>query len=66
MMYKVFLTAVLFMIISSTTSFAGDSALYQKLQDVSVTVKAAGGEGSGVIITREVPTGDAVEKINFV
>ena len=46
--------------------FAGDAALYQKLQDVSVTVKAGRGEGSGVIITREVTVGDAKEKINFV
>ena len=65
MMQKLFL-AVLLMAISCATSFGGDAALYQKLQDVSVTVKAAGGEGSGVIITREVPTGNATEKINFV
>ena len=47
-------------------AFGGDAALYQKLQDVSVTVKAGRNEGSGVIITREVSVGDAKEKINFV
>ena len=52
--------------VSSTQVWGGDAALYQKLQDVSVTVKAGGSEGSGVIITREVPVGDTKEKINFV
>ena len=31
-----------------------DKELYQHLQDVSVTVKSSAGEGSGVIVTREV------------
>jgi hypothetical protein len=41
--------------------------LYQHLQDVSVTVKSFAGEGSGVIVTREVelPNGKKV-KVNFV
>ena len=48
-------------------SVGADNELYQKLQDVSVTVKSGSGEGSGVIITREVSVGDNKrEKINFV
>tara|TARA_R100000808_G_scaffold2804_3_gene10566 strand:- start:81632 stop:82645 length:1014 start_codon:yes stop_codon:yes gene_type:complete len=39
----------------------------QFLQDVSVTVKTGGlGEGSGVIITREIQTKRGKEKINFI
>lgn len=46
---------------------AQDNQLYQHLQDVSVTVKAAGGEGSGVIVTREIEVAPNVkQKINFV
>jgi len=45
----------------------GDDKLYEKLQEVSVTVKAGFSEGSGVIITREVTIApNKVEKINFV
>ena len=41
--------------------------LYQHLQDVSVTVKTSTGEGSGVIVTREVETSPNVkQKVNFV
>ena len=41
--------------------------LYQHLQDVSVTVKTQGGEGSGVIVTREVEVSPNVkQKVNFV
>ena len=60
------LLVVLLLAISTAQVMAGDAALYQKLQDVSVTVKAGRGEGSGVIITREVSVGDTKEKINFV
>jgi len=60
------LLAILLLATSTAQVFGADTALYQKLQDVSVTVKAAGSEGSGVIITREVSVGDATEKINFV
>tara|TARA_R110000824_G_scaffold162282_5_gene337938 strand:- start:6525 stop:7445 length:921 start_codon:yes stop_codon:yes gene_type:complete len=50
-----------------TTANAQDNQLYQHLQDVSVTVKAAGGEGSGVIVTREVEVSPNVkQKVNFV
>lgn len=66
MMQKTLFAALLLLAISTTQAFGADAALYQKLQDVSVTVKAAGSEGSGVIITREVSVGDATEKINFV
>ena len=38
----------------------------QFLQDVSVTVKSGLGEGSGVIITREIQTKRGKEKINFI
>ena len=65
MTHKILL-AVLLLAMSINQAFGGDAALYQKLQDVSVTVKAGRGEGSGVIITREVTVGDAKEKINFV
>ena len=51
----------------TTQSYADDEALYNKLQEISVTVKSGFSEGSGTIITRDVRTGpDKVEKINFV
>ena len=65
-MMKKTLLVVCLLTVSTTQAFGGDVALYEKLQDVSVTVKAAGSEGSGVIITREVSVGDTKEKINFV
>jgi S1-C subfamily serine protease len=40
--------------------------IVQYLQDVSVTVKSSGGEGSGVIITRELKDGDKTVAVNFV
>jgi hypothetical protein len=41
--------------------------LYQHLQDVSVTVKSFAGEGSGVIVTREVELSNGKKvKVNFV
>ena len=51
---KVMWIATLVVSMFVTTANAQDNVLYQHLQDVSVTVKAAGGEGSGVIVTREV------------
>ena len=36
------------------------------LQNISVTVTAKGGSGSGVIFTREVQDGDKTKKVNFV
>ena len=63
---KSILTSMMIVLFTSIQVFAGDAVLYQKLQDVSVTVKAGRSEGSGVIITREVSVGDSKEKINFV
>lgn len=40
--------------------------LSDHLQDVSVTIKAAGSEGSGVIITRKIKNGDKEENVNFI
>ena len=52
-------------VLASTSN--ADDKLYQHLQDVSVTVKAAGGEGSGVIVTREIEVAPNVkQKVNFV
>jgi hypothetical protein len=44
-----------FIVACATIAKAQDNKLYQHLQDVSVTVKTSGGEGSGVIVTRVVP-----------
>lgn len=66
MMMAKTLLGVFFLTMCIGQAWAGDAALYQKLQDVSVTVKAGASEGSGVIITREVPVGNTTEKINFV
>jgi len=46
-----------------------DTDLATYLQDVSVTIKSGAGQGSGVLITRELkpkPDSDATEKVNFV
>ena len=60
---SVFIVAVL----TSLVSAEDNNKLYQHLQDVSVTVKAGGGEGSGVIVTREVEVApNRKVKINFV
>tara|TARA_B100000029_G_scaffold390686_1_gene387471 strand:+ start:846 stop:1793 length:948 start_codon:yes stop_codon:yes gene_type:complete len=59
--------AAFFVALFATAANAQDNALYQHLQDVSVTVKAAGGEGSGIIVTREVEVSPNVkQKVNFV
>jgi len=66
-MFKKTVLVLILALYASTASLANDNELYQKLQDVSVTVKSGFGEGSGVIITREVNIGDnKIEKINFV
>jgi S1-C subfamily serine protease len=44
----------------------GEDTVVQHLQDVSVTVKSNQGEGSGVIITREMRDGDEKKLVNFV
>ena len=66
-MKKIFWTGVLSVFIFATSVFAQDNRLYQHLQDVSVTVKSGFGEGSGVIITRDVEVAPNVkQKVNFV
>ena len=65
-MFKKTTLAFLMIIALATQAFAGEE-LYKKLQEISVTVKSGFGEGSGVIVTREVKTeGNKTEKINFV
>ena len=52
---------------STAMAQAQDKALYQHLQDGSVTVKSFAGEGSGGIVTREVAnSAGKKEKVNFV
>jgi len=66
-MFKKTVLILILALYVSTASLANDNELYQKLQDVSVTVKSGYAEGSGVIITREMNVGDnRIEKINFV
>ena len=66
-MKKVFGTALLSIFVFATSVLAQDNQLYQHLQDVSVTVKSGFGEGSGVIVTREVEVAPNVkQKVNFV
>ena len=66
-MKKAMWIATLVVAMFAATVNAQDNQLYQHLQDVSVTVKAAGGEGSGVIVTREVEISPNVkQKVNFV
>ena len=63
-MKKVLLSLI---IVVFTAHNAFSDELYQKLQEISVTVKAGMSEGSGVIITREVRVSpNKTEKINFV
>jgi len=66
-MKKAMCIATLVIAVFNMAANAQDNQLYQHLQDVSVTVKAAGGEGSGVIVTREIETSPNVkQKVNFV
>ena len=67
MFKRFYLAAILFCLISFHNTYGADDALYNKLQEISVTVKAGSSEGSGVIITREVRTSaNKIETINFV
>jgi len=70
-MNKAISLSIAFVLFFATVSLSNDG-LYQHLQDVSVTVKSSSGEGSGVIVTRDVsikangkdkPT---IVKVNFV
>jgi len=66
-MKKYALTMALILAMGTAKISSAENELYQHLQDVSVTVKAAGGEGSGVIITRDVEVApNRIEKVNFV
>jgi len=66
-MKKIFWTGLLSIFVFATNVLAQDNQLYQHLQDVSVTVKSGFGEGSGVIVTREVEVAPDVKKnVNFV
>ncbi len=66
-MKNMFIMTTLVFALGLGTPSANGNDLYQHLQDVSVTVKAAGGEGSGVIITREVEVApNKIDKVNFV
>ena len=65
-MYRQLLAGFIFLLTASSLQ-AQDNKLYQHLQDVSVTVKSGVGEGSGVIVTREVEVSPNVkQKVNFV
>tara|TARA_Y100000296_G_C5173158_1_gene258497 strand:+ start:1349 stop:2290 length:942 start_codon:yes stop_codon:yes gene_type:complete len=58
---------ILIICLTLPSSVLADAPLYKKLQDISVTVKTNGGEGSGVIVTREIKNEkNEIEKINFV
>lgn len=50
--------------LSGVAAIAEDISSY--LQDISVTIKAEGGEGSGVIFTREIDSASGKKSVNFV
>lgn len=52
------------LLLSPAACLADDISSY--LQNISVTVTAKGGSGSGVIFTREIKDGDRTKKVNFV
>ena len=52
------------LLLSPAVCVAEDISSY--LQNISVTVTAKGGSGSGVIFTREIQDGDKTKKVNFV
>jgi hypothetical protein len=66
------LLSIFILLLGTGVLCAEDKQLYQHLQDVSVTVKASGGEGSGVIVTRDVSISvddkdkPIIMKVNFV
>lgn len=65
MKLKVFAFAMMFCLVSCFSLMADELA--EKLQDVSVTIATPTGEGSGVLITREVETENGEKQtINFV
>ena len=66
-MKKAILSSILLLLAITSSALSADKELYQHLQDISVTVNSGLGEGSGVLITRDVIVAPGkVEKINFV
>lgn len=64
-MFNKYLWMVVFFIyLLSHKGLAADVSSY--LQDISVTIKTARGEGSGVVFTRDIATEEGDKKINFV
>lgn len=53
-----------FICLSSLIAEANDISTY--LQDISVTIKTKGGEGSGVVFTRDIASDTGSKKVNFV
>ena len=56
-MKSVFLSALAFVALCLGTAQA-QTPIVQNLQDISVTIKAAGGQGSGTLFTRKLPDGN--------
>lgn len=50
----------------SIISVAGADNVSEYLQDISVTIKTKGGEGSGVVFTRELNSEHGMKKVNFI
>lgn len=64
-MKNLLMLAISFCVIFSTTAtLANDVSSY--LQDISVTIKTKGGEGSGVVFTRDIASESGNKKVNFV
>lgn len=61
---RLFSICVLIVYTITSASYAAEVSSY--LQDISVTIKTAKGEGSGVVFTREIQTETGLKKINFV
>jgi S1-C subfamily serine protease len=55
---------VFFIVINFSSTYASDVSSY--LQDISVTIKTKGGEGSGVVFTRDIASSNGSKKVNFV
>jgi hypothetical protein len=55
---KRFLSFVLSFAVLLSPAMAEDAAIVDKLQEVSVTIKSGGGQGSGVLVTRKIGADD--------
>lgn len=53
-----------FVVINFSSTYAADVSNY--LQDISVTIKTKGGEGSGVVFTRDIASVTGSKTVNFV